>query len=432
VLLRAATVQGVASFAALLAVDPSRSPLTLCATRLDACAGDVRLYGWGARPGEHVAAVRFTARTGALLSGHVWTYGDPRRPRPGVVITPGSVQVVEEHYWWAAQTLARHGYTVLSYDIQSQGRSDVLGTDPEPLRNAAPQSMASFVENTEDALRFLRSTPRRPYEPVVHQTACRTRPGAPAAAATQRTRVAAGRAEAYNPLHAALRRDAIALAAHSYGTLGPAVIGQCAPSVRATVAWDTLRAGPATDQGFVLPAPRVPGLGFSQDYGLPATPYTADPDPAAKSVAFTRYVRAGVDSMQVNLRGAAHTDYSYLPNPAFGASLRGLDVVTWYTLAWLDRYVRHDRRALPRILSDRWRDDAPGAAVDLRHDGNLFSFYHRSPLAITVRTRRRGRVVARAVRCADLRAGCDALVPRAADGHAGTWSYLAELGLRTP
>jgi hypothetical protein len=55
------------------------------------------------------------------------------------------VQVVDEMYWWAAQTLARHGYEVLSFDIQSQGRSDTLGTGANPFRNAAPQSYPSFV-----------------------------------------------------------------------------------------------------------------------------------------------------------------------------------------------------------------------------------------------------------------------------------------------
>ena len=41
--LRAATVEGVAGFAALFGADPDRLPLTLCATRLDASDGDVRL-----------------------------------------------------------------------------------------------------------------------------------------------------------------------------------------------------------------------------------------------------------------------------------------------------------------------------------------------------------------------------------------------------
>jgi hypothetical protein len=416
VLLRAATVEGVAGFAALLAVDPARTPLTVCATHFDACAGDVRLYRWGSRPKEHVRAVRFTARSGALLSGHVWRYGDGARP--GVVITPGSLQVNEEMYWWAAQTLARHGYTVLSYDIQGQGRSDLLGAGADLFRNAAPQTMPSFVESTEDALRFLRSTPEERYEPVVERTACDTKPGAREAAARQRARAAAGRADAFNPFHAALRRNAIALAAHSYGTLGPAVIGQCVPAVRATVSWDNLRAGPGSDQGIRLPAPRVPALGISQDYGLPALPYTADPDPQGKNVGFERSVKAGVDVMQVNVRGATHTDWSYLPNPVFAASLRGLDLASWYTVAWLDRYVRHDKSALNRVLTDRWRGD-----------DNLFSFYYRSRMAITVRTRRGKKVRARAVRCDDLRSGCDALVARARDGHRGEWSYLDELGV---
>lgn len=418
VLLRAATVEGTAAFAATLAVDPTRTPLTVCATHLDACAGDVRLYRWGNRPQEHVRAVRFTARTGALLSGHVWAYGNLERARPGVVITPGSLQVDEEMYWWAAQTLARHGYAVLSYDIQGQGRSDLLGIGADLFRNAAPQTMPSFVESTEDALRFLRSTPQDRYAPVVAPTACKTDPGDAAAAARQRERAATRRADAYNPFHTALQRDKIALAAHSYGTLGPAVIGQCVPAVRATVAWDNLRAGPATSEGINLPAPRVPALGISQDYGLPATPYNADPDPEGKNVGYTRYVKAGVDVLQLNLRGATHTDWSYLPNLVFAASLRGLDLGTWYTLAWLDRYVRRDKSALNRVLTDRWRGE-----------GNFFSFYYRSRMAITVRTRRGKKVTARPVRCDDLRAGCATLVPRSSDGHAGTWSYLDELGI---
>lgn len=433
--LRVATVEGVAGFAALFAADPSRVPLTLCATRLDACAGDVRLYGWGSRPGERVRTVRFTSRTGALLSGHVWTYTPGgREPAPGslpgVVITPGSVQVTDEMYWWAAQTLARHGYEVLGFDIQSQGRSDTFGTGSTLFTNALPQSYPSFVENTEDALRFLRSTPKEPYSPVVAPTSCRTPAGNPQAAALQKTRVRGGRAEEFNPFYSGLDRDRIALAAHSYGTLGPAVIGQCGPGVKATVAWDNLRAGPDVEEGLPVPAPRVPGLGFSQDYGLPATPFGSDPDPQGKNGAFAKYKKAGVDSMQINLRGAAHTDYSFLPDPAFAASLRGLDLVSWYTLAWLDRYLKHDPTAVPRLLTDRWRNDRPGAAVDMRSDGNLFSFYYRSRLALTVRTRtKRGRLRATPVACDDLRAGCPALMSRSRDGHQGDWWYLDEIGV---
>ena len=434
VMLRAASVEGVAGFAALFAADPSRLPLTLCATRLDACAGDVRLYGWGKRRGEQVRTVRFTARTGALLSGHIWAYtppgGDEDARRPGVVITPGSVQVNDEMYWWAAQTLAHHGYEVLTYDIQAQGRSDTFGAGPDMFTNALPQSYPSFVENTEDALRFLKSTKATPYSPVTAATPCKTPPGSSSAAALQRQRAAAGRAEEFNPLHALLRRDRIALAAHSYGTLGPASIGQCEPSVRATVAWDNLRAGPGTSEGLSLPAPRVPALGFSQDYGLPATPFSSDPDPQGKNAAFKRYLDRRVDVLQINMRGAAHTDYSFLPNPAFGASLRGLDLVTWYTVAWLDRYLKGDKTALARLVTDRWRNDRPGAAIDLRGDGNLFSFYYRSRMAITSRKRRHGKVIATPLRCDDLRAGCSVLKPRATDGVAGEWSYIREIGLR--
>jgi hypothetical protein len=64
----------------------------LCATGEDGCAG------------------------GAALSGHVRaTKAGPARG-PGIVITNGSVQVAEQHYWYAAQTLAKDGHVVMTFD----------------------------------------------------------------------------------------------------------------------------------------------------------------------------------------------------------------------------------------------------------------------------------------------------------------------------
>ena len=92
------------------------------------------------------------------------------------------------------------------------------------------------------------------------------------------------------------------------------------------------------------------------------------------------YTKAGVDSGEIVVRGGSHLDFSFIPNQAFGASLRGPDVTDWYLTAWFDRYLTHAPGATDRLLSERWRDDPVEAGVDPSHDGNAFSFYYYSRL----------------------------------------------------
>jgi hypothetical protein len=99
----------------------------LCWQHMDGCAGDVRLYDWGANGYGSVLPILFTARNGSTLSGHVWMTKSGPAKRPGVVITNGSVQAPEELYWFAAQTLAKAGYVVMTWDPQGQGYSDTYG-----------------------------------------------------------------------------------------------------------------------------------------------------------------------------------------------------------------------------------------------------------------------------------------------------------------
>jgi dienelactone hydrolase len=407
-------LQGFAEVAQIVADDPERTPVTLCAEHYDGCAGDVRLYDWGETQGI-VREVLFTNRNGATVSGHLWAPLplERRKPRrlPGVVITNGSVQAPEEVYWWAAQTLAQHGYVVLTWDPQGQGRTDAFGSGEDVSRGFPAQQAPNFVEGTEDALDFFFSTKRRPYLPR-----------RPSGAAKQEARVAAGRAAAYNPLHGMLDRGHVGIAGHSLGAFGVSVVGPADRRVDALVAWDNLTAG-GTNSGAYGQAdpitPRIPALGFSNDYGLTPTPFTSDPDPEAKNAAFEAYRKAGVDVMQLNIRGGTHYEYSYIPNPAFGATLRGMDLAAWYTTAWFDKYLKGRASADRRLLSDRWRSDPAGRAVDPQADGNLFSFYHRSRIALRT-------LDGDAVGCDDVRAGCPSLVPKQRDGFAGEWSYLRE------
>jgi dienelactone hydrolase len=420
----------LANALAVEAHDPARFfSDDVCWNQGNGCAGDIRLNNWGPNGYGIVRPVLFTARDGATLSGHVWaTVAGPAK-RPGIVITNGSVQADEQMYWYAAQTLAKDGYVVLTFDPQGQGQSDTYGQGPDRNEGVPAQTDGRpFYDGTEDALNFFLSSPGHPYAPV---PSCST---GTSHAAEQSQRVAQGFDTASNPFWKLLDRSEIGLAGHSYGAAGVSYIAQWDPRVKAVVAWDNLGApapqttlaGTNTSLGEqpcpANPADRTPAkitkpaLGMSADYFLPPTPNTSLPDPHAKAAESTAYSRAGVDSGEIIIRGGSHLDFSWIPNQAFGASLRGPDIIDWYTSAWFDKYLKHDPSADARLLTQRWRNDPVEAGIDPNHDGNGFSFYYYSRLDIH---RSNGSVFD----CEDLRDGCPGLV--GADGYPGNYSYVA-------
>jgi dienelactone hydrolase len=436
-LLQAAAVAGQrdAARAQIHQTDPERNPdPNFCSSQ--ACVGDPRLEHF---PGI-VKPVLFTARDGATLSGHVWA----TRRGPGVVVINGSILAPEDYYWPFAQALARAGYVVLSFDAQGEGVSDQLGEAPDehesqlagvpPIGDGGP-----FYDGGEDALDFLLSTKAHPYVPVPSRTTHTSH------AAKQQRRVQAGLDTAYNPLFRLLDRHAkVGLAGHSYGAEAASYLGQYDPRVGAVAAWDSLclpvqanrterdvlgSPGP-TVLGIPFPtaasslpptcfgAPdgypgtvplRTPAIGMSGDYVAPR-PFTEAPQRDYKAQVVDAFARASVDSANVVVRGANHADFSFLPAPL--GTLRGIDMTTWYTVAWFDRYLRHDPTADARLLTDRWRHDARGQAADPGGDGNLFSELYDSRLKV------RG-----LAECADLRV-CAAL--RAGpDCAPADWGYVA-------
>jgi hypothetical protein len=116
------------------------------------------------------------------------------------------------------------------------------------------------------------------------------------------------------------------------------------------------RAGPGEAGCPAGPADRTtvpitkPALGMSADYGLPPAPNTQLPDPNAKSTWSLNYSHAGVDTGEITIRGGSHLDFRFIPNQAFGASLRGADEIAWYTTAWFDKYLKHDPGADHMLL----------------------------------------------------------------------------------
>jgi dienelactone hydrolase len=418
-MLRDQSAENALELAHIRATDPERKPDNLCAHRMGACAGDVRLYDWGDRGYGLVRDVLYTARSGATISGRVWaTVAGPEK-RPGVVITTGSIQAPETLYWYMATVLAKMGYVVLTYDVQGQGRSDVPGEAPDEEEGVPAQQGQPFYDGTEDGLDFLLSSPSAPYQP---RPSCST---GTSHEAKQARRVAEGRNTPHNPLWELVDAERIGIIGHSLGASAVSFVGQRDPRVDAIVAWDNLRAPSPTPPAClsapdsrVPPAITKPALGMSADYGLTPTPYRSDPDPETRNQAYAEYRNAGVDAAQLNIRGGTHYEWSYLPSQEFGATLRGIDMATWYTAAWLDKYVKGDQTADRRLLTGRWRDDARGREIDPNDpkDGNLFSFYLRSRISIGLSGGGRAE-------CDDLRSGCDALV--ASDGWPGEFSYLA-------
>jgi hypothetical protein len=427
------SLSGTVGLAQALAANPARLPANPCAANLDLCAGDPRLYDWGGKYGI-VRPVHYVNRNGALISGHLWAplpgRGRSAHRMPGVVIVNGDL-APEPIYWYAAQAIARSGYVVMTFDPQGHGASDTFGAGTDRLRHVATQQAAGSdgierpadqdaAEQTRDALRFLLSGPTRPYLPK--RTPGHARPADSPGRIKQRDLASAGNADRYDPLRGLLDPTRIGLAGHSRGADAVSIVGSRDRRIGAIVAWDNLLSETAPDPAGHSQKlrPQTPALGMSADYYENPQPYTEDPPPLDKGAGFAAHRAAGVDAMELVLRGATHFEWSYAPG--LPATLRGIDLATWYSQAWFDRYLkgpghpRVRRAATRRLLSDRWRHDPEGKSVDLQHDGNLFSFYYRSELAI--------HAGGNLVTCRDMRRGCPSLIPKRLDGYPGEYSYL--------
>ena len=327
------------------ATDPEREFVSdLCWNGNDGCAGDVRLYDWQTKGYGIVQPVLFTARNGATLSGHVWATKAGPAKRPGIVITNGSVQADEQLYWYAAQTLAKAGYVVLTFDPQGQGQSDTRGESPDQQEGTPAQSDGRpFFDGTEDAIDFFLSTPTKPYEPVA---SCES---GTSHAAKQNRRAAAGLDAAYNPFWKLLDPARLGIAGHSYGAAGVSYIGQWDPRVKAIVAWDNLAkpdpgastgasGGGPEEKGCVdasqrtVPPVTKPALGMSADYFIPPVPNTTDPDPLAKSTESLAYSKAGVDTGEIIIQGGTHNDFSNILNQKIKNYLKQTDERARYTM----------------------------------------------------------------------------------------------------
>lgn len=394
--------------------DPERNFTTdLCwskASLLSPCLGDIRLYDWDAKGYGLVEPVLFTNRSGATISGHVWATRAGPSKRPLVVITSGAIQATEQMYWWAAQTLAKSGYIVLTSDPQNQGQSDTFGEGNDRLSGAGSQlTFDTYYDGTQDALDFMLSTPSDPYCPRPSRANI-------SHCEKQQRRVGAGLDAAHNPYWKLVDASQIGLAGHSAGAQGVSYMGQLDKRVDAVVAWDNIcepktclnkPPGPA-------PAPRVPTLGFSEDYvaAVVPNPFFTLLGPSKK------FSAARIDNGQIMINGGTHFEYSYIPFPIFTATLRGIHMTAWYTNAWFDKYLKGDPTADNRLTTTRWRNDAEDRRVDPANRGNVFSPLFKSRLDVQLTNGDR-------FVCEKLRSGC-AGQPKS-DGQPAGYDFLANV-----
>ena len=149
----------------------------------------------------------------------------------------------------------------------------------------------------------------------------------------------------YNPWWRVLDRAHVGIAGHSGGGSSAITIGQHDHRISAIVAWDRARSsGVPTDI-----TPRVPQMNINADYtgstSAPGVtllePRGSNPDVTPDSRFYDCHViaRSGTDCMDVTVRATTHWDFQ--SNELVGPHSRyGKPVITYYTLAWFDRYLR--------------------------------------------------------------------------------------------
>jgi hypothetical protein len=260
----------------------------------------------------------------------------PKAGFPGVVITDGSVQAYQELYYWAAEDLATNGYMVMTYDVQGQGRSDLLPENcngPSDCPGVPYQQNYNFYQGAEDSLSFFLSDK--------------------------------------NPYARLLDPKRVGIAGHSLGAAAVSVVGQCDNRVKTIVAWDNLRKIAPADCSTDVTIPQqyrsaalvhTPALALTNDYGFWTQPTTTPPDPHTKMAGYEQLKAAGLDTQIVAFRGATHLTYTYIPL-VFQASELNERMASYYTLAWLDATLKDKQSGFDRLTATKFDTSADVTSI---------------------------------------------------------------------
>lgn len=386
------------------------SPATpLCAAGMGPCVGDPFRYpGVDGPDGNRfyqqeaeVIPVVYYDQGCARISGKVWRPRGVSGTLPAVVVKNGSVQAGEQLYWWAVQELVRAGYTVLTNDPRGQGASDASTPSGEQGGNF---NGAVFYEGLVNDIDFLLSSPSKPYP---HEASCK---------GTYPTKT-----NVFNPFHAVVDPDRVGIAGHSYGAGGvtwvqsygaadslpwPGKLTATNP-VKAVVAWDalgsrnkpasaTLSSLPPLDGAVGLASPngappvsaRVPAMSFTSEYGFTPVPFVRNPPRDEHLHAFKQWKETGLPVFALTIAGSTHLDYSLgyaLPSSSWCPKIENnacvggwaRPMITHYTLAWFDRYLKLPGEAGYDNADQRLLDDARWAERMSFHFASARSFSTR-------------------------------------------------------
>lgn len=243
-------------------------------------------------PGVSKVELEFDNRKGQALKATAWAPTRARvkqlgfkEPLPGVVFS-GGVLSAEPMYYWFAETMARAGYVVLTYDVSGQGRSEGSSTGNAP-------------EDLEDALKFFFSDDM--------------------------------------PFAGRLDDRRVGTAGHSMGAGAVQTVGSFGGKVKAISAMSDLQAGYKFD---------VPIQGQGADYESFIFPPQPSPDVGpgspGKLAGYEAARKRGVDVQEVVIESATHLAFSHVSWSY--TSTWSEAVASWYALAWFDRYLAGDVR----------------------------------------------------------------------------------------
>jgi len=144
-------------------------------------------------------------------------------------------------------------------------------------------------------------------------------------------------------------------------------VAQADPRIKAVVAWDNV------DSTYM---PHVPTMGQNAESFVFPSFHPSRPDPESKKDGFNKWRAAGVDTMQIAPRAATHMEWSYMPPSS--ASKWGNAIGSFYTLAWFDKYLKHDATADARLLTKSLNQPNNPACGGRP---NCYSIYYKSAYA---------------------------------------------------
>jgi hypothetical protein len=170
-----------------------------------------------------------------------------------------------------------------------------------------------------------------------------------------------------SPVAGLVDRRHVAVMGHSLGAYAAALTGNGDPKHRfaAAVAMDSYaRFGHHV-------GPRVPTMYLQSEQEFFSGPRLAPPPPRAlhgTRYDYPRFERRGVPVFYGVLAASTHQEFAYVgPESGATASSLGQRVATYYALAWLDRWLRGQRSATPRLLGPRFDRSIDASSIGLGH-----------------------------------------------------------------